>query len=310
MRLLTAYVLTLIISLSAWAGPKCSNYFVIPTAVEILESINQQYSHKFFNQSIDENIQKSSLVARSYKLFKLNRLLKNLDKNGPSFDHYELSNFIYRLDKLAFAEAVEPGLNSSDKRILSEARRSLLNQGIVLYFGINNPKSSLYKKILSYLSQSISWKYWRWSMAWMGMPKLVGTALPPELAHKIMMEGLAAHRSEVERYLPQIKGRSFFNTFSRVYNTAIIVSLFTVVPYMVHDFYTEQLKIGTEQARILLEPLVKSTLDMSQVDHLMLKEVGALEKYIEAYRLKYGQEPTSEQVEVVKERIKNKLNNN
>lgn len=141
----------------------------------------------------------------------------------------------------------------------------------------------------------------------MGMPKLVGVALPPELAHKILLEGLSAHRTEVERYLPQIRNRSFFNTFSKVYNMALIASLFTVVPYLTHDFYQEQIKIGEANALQVFAPLLHTTQEMAKVDQLMQKEVGALEKYVEAYRQEYGSEPTSEQIETAQQLIRKKL---
>ena len=141
----------------------------------------------------------------------------------------------------------------------------------------------------------------------MGMPKLVGTALPPELAHKILLEGLDKHIKEVERYLPQIRNRRFFNTFSKVYNLALVASLFTVVPYLTHDFYQEQMKIGQENALQIFAPLLNTTQEMSKVDQLMLRESGALEKYVEAYRLKYQAEPTIAQIEAAQQAIRKKL---
>ncbi len=297
----------LVISLSTRAAPLCSELFQRESAIEILTTINEKYSQQLFDRSIDENIQKSSALARSYKLFKLKRIFKDLEKNGRGFDNFELASFVYKLDKLAFADAVETDLSFTEKRILSEARRSLLSEGIIKHFGLDNPKSGFFKKFGFYFSQSLSWKYWRWSTAWLGMPKLVGIALPPELAHKILLEGLDAHRVEVEKYLPQIKNRGFFNVFSKVYNVALITSLFTVVPYMTHDFYQEQMKLGQENALQVFAPLLQTSREMAQVNQLMQRESGALEKYVAAYTEKYGIEPTQEQIAAAKVAIRKKL---
>lgn len=296
-------------SLNAAASPRCSVLFK-PDAVQILSDINDKYSSLIFNESVDENIKNSSFLIRSYKLFKLKRLLRDLEKNGEGFDSFELSNFVFKLDKLAFAEAVDNKLSLNEKAILSESRRSVMSEGLIQYFGLNKSKSGFFKKFSYYFSQSISWQYWRWTFAWMGMPKLVGTVLPPELAHKILLDGVDAHRFELEKYLPQIKSRTYFNKFSKIFNIVLVTSLFTIVPYMVHDYYQEQMKIGAEQARLILEPLVQTTNNMAQVDQLMQKELGALEKYIQAYELKYGNRPTEEQIEAAKQAIILKLRAN
>lgn len=298
----------MVISLSTQAKTACLVLFERDSAVEILSIINDKYSQQLFSKSIDENIQKSSFLSRSYKLFKLKRMFRNLEKNGKGFDKFEVASFVYKLDKLAFAENVEKNLTRVEKNILSEGRRSLLNDGIIKHFNLNASKTGFFKKFGFYFSQTTSWKYWRWSFAWMGMPKLVGMALPPELAHKILLEGLEAHRVEVENYLPQIRNRTFFNTFSKVYNVALITSLFTVVPYLTHDFYQEQMKIGQENALQVFAPLLQTTHEMAKIDQLMQREVGALEKYIEAYELKYGEAPTPEQIEAAQATIKLKIN--
>ncbi|MEK6628289.1 MAG: hypothetical protein AABY53_06655 [Bdellovibrionota bacterium] len=306
-------ILFLVISLNGGAANLCSELVESATntkisAVEVLTQLNNKYSKKFFDQSIDENIQSSSAIFRSYKLFKLKRLFKNLEKNGSHFSHFELATFVYKLDKLAFADAVSKNLTFVEKSILSEARRSIVNEGLIKHFGLNNSKSDFFKKFTHYFSEAISWKYWRWSMAWAGMPKLVGMSLPPELAHKILLEGLDAHRKEVEKYLPKIKGRAYFNMFSKVYNRVLVASLFTVLPYMVHDFYLQQMSMGVEQARLLFEPLLKTTEEMASVDQLAQKEIGALDKYIDAYQTKYGLRPSLEQIQAAQELIKTKFN--
>ena len=296
-----------VLTLSTQAKTSCLKLFERESAIEILNIINEKYSHKLFSSSVDENIQQSSFVSRSYKLFKLRRLFRNLEKEGSGFDNFELASFVYKLDKLAFAEAVEKDLSGAEKTVLSEARRSLMREGIVRHFELDKSKTGFFKKFGFYFSQAASWKYWRWSFAWMGMPKLVGTALPPELAHKILLEGLDKHIKEVERYLPQIRNRRFFNTFSKVYNLALVASLFTVVPYLTHDFYQEQMKIGQENALQIFAPLLNTTQEMSKVDQLMLRESGALEKYVEAYRLKYQAEPTIAEIEAAQQAIRKKL---
>ncbi|MEQ1724035.1 MAG: hypothetical protein ABL930_12735, partial [Pseudobdellovibrio sp.] len=217
--------------------------------------------------------------------------------------------------KLAFAETIESNadyakkLSGSEKAALSEARRSLMSDGIIKHFDLNRERKGILAKTGKALSVATSWKYWRWSMAWLVMPKLVGQSLPPELAHKILLEGLDAHRAEVEKYMPYIKTRDGFNKFSKVYNYTVLVALFTVVPYLTHGYYVEQMQLGVEQAKQIYAPLVQNTFDMAQVDQLMQKELGALDKYIESYNLKYGHMPTDAQLDQVRQVIHERVMN-
>lgn len=303
----------LFVTLSTQAAPKCLALFERHSAIEILNKINEDVSEQLFSKAIDENIRQSSFVVRSYKLFKLKRMFRNLEKNGQTFDNYELASFVYKLEKLALAETIEANadygkkLSAYERSVLAESRRSLVADGIIKHFGLDKERKGFLQKFGYGFSQAISWKYWRWASAWLVMPKLVGNALPPELAHKVLLEGLDAHRSEVEKYIPEIKGRDYFNKFSKVYNYAVVISLFTVVPYMTHSYYVEQMKIGQEQAQMILAPLAKTSQDMANVDQMMQKELGALDKYIEAYHLKYSKMPTEEQIEQVRQVIHQRI---
>jgi hypothetical protein len=191
-------------------------------------------------------------------------------------------------------------LSKKDLVILTEARRSVLKDGIIKYFEIDQSRSTILKKVMFYLSETISWKYWRWTQAMFYMPKLSGLSLPKELAEKILLEGIDKHRAELERYIPAIKNRDYFNSFSKFYNSAVLISLLTVVPYLTHNYYVEQIKIGEANAAEILSPLVQTTQDMAKVNYLEEKEQGALEKYIEAYTLKYGSTPSEQDVKQVK----------
>lgn len=298
----------ILFTLNTWAAPKCSIYFA-PSAVDILTEINQNHENKIFQNSIDENIQNSFWLSRAYKLFKLKRILKNLEKEGANFDQFELNKFVYKLDMLAFSNAAEPKLSKYELEVLSEARRSVLQQGIARFFKLDKPKTG-FKKYLSYLTPAVSWKYWRWSTAMLGMPKLVGTSLPPELAHKVLIEGLETHRAEVEKYLPQIRGRQFFNLFSKSYNMAVILSLFTIVPYMAHDYAQVQMEIGNDRAIQIWQPLVKSTQEMALVNQISEKEIGALENYISLFTTKHGRVPDQNEIELARQIIRTKLDLN
>jgi hypothetical protein len=308
-------ILFFFVTLSTQAKPQCLALFERQSAIEILETINAKYSNQIYSKSVDENIHQSSFLIRNYKLFKLKRLFRNLEKNGQGFDNFELATFVYKLDKLAFAEAIESNadyakkLSGTEKAALSEARRSLMSEGIIKHFGLNQKLTGILAKTGQVLSVATSWKYWRWSMAWMVMPKLVGFSLPPELAHKILLDGLDAHRVEAEKYMPFIKTRSGFNKFSKIYNYTVVAALFTVVPYLTHAYYVEQMQLGIEHAKQIYAPLVQNTYEMSQVDQLMQKELGALEKYVEAYNLKYGHLPTEAELDQVRKVIHERVNN-
>ena len=300
-------------SLRSEAALQCAALFSRPSAVEFLTEINTRYEHSFFSKSADEQIQTSNAVARYYKLFKLKRLFKDLEKNGKNFDQYELADFVYRLDRLAFADVVlqNPQLSGKLSRLeleaLSQARRSVLSQGLIKYLALDTKRPGFWKKFGYYFGQTLSWKYWRWPRAWLIMPKLVGTSLPPELAEKILLEGLDRHRSEVDKYLPALASRSYFNSFSKIYNTLVLTSMLTVVPYMTHDFYQEQVKLGEQNAAQMLSPLVKTTEEMAGINYRLEKEQGALDKYIQAYSQKYGAAPTEQQIEAARILIRSKI---
>lgn len=300
-------LLIFLAGLSTQAKISCSALLQRHSSIEIFSIINDRYSHTLYKNSLDEIIENSSAIARRYKLFKLRRMLTHLEQNGSGFDRFELSSFVYKLDRLALADAVESRLSSTEKNVLADARKSLLSEGIIRHFDLERSKTGLLQKMGVYFSVATSWKYWRWSFAWMGMPKLVGSALPPELAHKILLEGLTPHRAEVEKYLPQIRKRYFFNRFSKVYNWALVASLFTVVPYLTHDYYQEQMKIGEANAVQVFAPLLQTTHDMAKVDQMAQREIGALEKYIEAYKVNFGEEPSVEQIEAAQVLIRKKL---
>lgn len=306
-------IFILFLSLTTGAAPSCQAIFERKTTQDFLAQINEKYGHIFYQKSIDENIQKSFYLSKKIKLYKLARMLKKLEKRSDSYDAHDISQFVFKLDRLAFADTIlnNPELSAQvskrDQLILSEARRSVLTDGIVKYFEIDQSHTTFWKKMLFYLSESTSWKYWRWTQAMIYMPKLMGVSLPKDLAEKLLIDGLDEHRAELERYVPAVKSRAYFNSFSKLYNSAVVAALLTVVPYMTHSYYVEQMKIGEANAAQILQPLVKTTEDMAQINYLDMKESGAVEKYIEAYTVKYGTAPSLEQVSQAKKVIHQRL---
>lgn len=298
---------------SAGATLQCRSLIAPPTSQEFLQELNEKYAQRFFTNTPQEKFKSSFYLTQKYKLFRLKRMLRNLEKNAKGFDDYDLNKFVYKLDRLAFADTVANDPLSGRKYTRSEltavadARRTLLADGIIKYFGIDTTRSTLWKKSMHVLGQAVSWKYWRWSQAAFYMPKLMGKSLPPELAEKILLEGLDRHRAEVERYIPAIRGRAYFNQFSRFYNTTVLVALFTVVPYMTHNYYVAQMQAGERNAVTMMAPLVETSDQMARTNFLEQREQGALEKYAEAYTEKYGVEPTTEQLEEVRVVIHEKI---
>ncbi|MGZ3726755.1 MAG: hypothetical protein ACXWPX_10185 [Pseudobdellovibrio sp.] len=288
------------------AAPMCQALFERKSAQEMLEQINDRYEQAFYKNTPDENIQKSFFLAKKYKLWRLKRMFKQLAKNASSYDKYDINQFVYKLDQLAFADTVlndpetSKNLSARDLQVLSEARRQVLADGIVKYFGIDQNRTGFWKQAIHYLSESASWKYWRWTQAAFYMPKLVGLSVPPELAEKLLLDGIEPHRAELERVIPNVRNREYFNQFSKFYNAAVLVSLLTVVPYMTHNYYVEQMHKGDAQAAQILQPLVQTTDDMSKINYMEQEESGAVEKYIDSYTAKYGSAPSADQVQQVK----------
>lgn len=299
--------------MSAGAQSRCSVVHSPPSAKRMLDDLSERYPQFFYQNSPTEDIETSFFLAKQWRLFKFNRMLKDLNKNGSKFDDYELADFVYRLDRLAFAHAAEnnPELNrkltAREKQALSESRRALLMDGIAKTFQFNKKKSGLFSKAYYYFSQSISWKYWRWPNAPLCIPKLVGISMPVELAKKIAWEGLEAHQDEVEKYIPAIRTRAGFNQFSRIYNWTLLTSVFTIVPYTAHAYYEAKMEEGRELAHQQLAPLVQTTEEMAQVDYVLELEIGAIEKYKVAYRNKHKRELTEEEMKQVQAAIHQKL---
>ena len=300
-------------TLGAGAALQCRSLIAPPTAQEFLQEINDRHAQQLFTTTPQEKFKSSFYLSQKFKLFRLKRMMKNLEKNARGFDDYDLNKFVYKLDRLAFADSVANDPSSGNKysraelAVVADARRSLLADGIIRYFEIDTTRSTLWKKSMHYLGQAVSWKYWRWSQAAFYMPKFMGKSLPPALAEKILLEGLNRHRTEVERYIPAIRGRTYFNQFSRFYNTAVLVSLFTVVPYLTHNYYVSQTQAGERNAVAMMAPLVETSDQMAHTNFLEQKENGALEKYAEAYADKYGEEPTPAQLEEVRRVIHERI---
>lgn len=312
MRLFSVFLFSLLFSIGAGAQFRCQSVFRDKTGIEIVESLNLKYDSIFFQSEVSEQIQKRSFPGiRSFKLFQLRRQLKDLGKNGDGFDAFDLDRFVYKLDRLAFADLatkdqlVAEKLSKNDLLLLSQVRRTLLKDGVAKHFGIDQyaPKSGIFKKSYDTFMQAFSWKYWRWTQSPIMMPKLVGLSIPLELAQKIAWEGLDKHRTEVEKYFPAVKNRQTFNQLSKLYNYLVLTSMLTVVPYYTHEYYVEQIKLGEARAEQMLIPLVKTTEEMSKIDYAEQKELAALEKYVQTIETKENRKMTEAEIELVRIRI-------
>ncbi|AZZ36959.1 hypothetical protein CIK05_09190 [Bdellovibrio sp. qaytius] len=303
--------LLLITTLSAEASFQCLDLFKKPAA-EILEDINNENSNFLYQENISDNFAQSSLIKQKYNLYKLKKMFKELDKQGQKFDQHDLAIFVYELDKLAFANSISDKselnkkLTYSDKKTLSDVRRRLLMDGISKYLPIPKSNTGFWRKFFYYFSEAFSVKYLRWTTAQLWMPKLYGPQIPLELAKKIALDGLEAHQKEVEKYIPSVNRKAYFNAFSKTYNILIVTSLFTVLPYLTHDFYVEQMKIGEQAAVQMLNPIVESTREMANTDYILQKEEMTLEIYAQKFTEKHGRAPTDQELNLVRERLHNK----
>lgn len=313
-KLLLSCLITFV-CVGAEAQLRCQDVHRPVEAKEWLNSLNEKYDKILFEISLEENIEQSFLPIKKYRLFQLRRMLKDLNKNGSRFDSYELEDFVYRLDKLAFNRKsnenadLENKLTAKDKQILSDVRRALLADGIVKTFGLESKKSGMWRKFYGHFSKAFSWRYLRW-LSPLKLQKMVGIALPLELAQKIAWEGIDAHRGEIEKYLPKIRTRAVFNQFSKAYNVLVLSALLAVVPYLTYDFHQESMAQGQAVASQSLEGLVQISGELAKVDQLMEKELGALEKYKVGFARTYQREPTALELQEAQNSIHDKIMRN
>ncbi len=296
----------------AWSQYQCHGIYQPRTTLALIENLNQQYPGFFYRDNLSENFENSFWLKKKWHLFKLQRMLKSFDKtvqksilkssksspNQPSFlDAHEIYNFVYDLDRLLYSS--DKFENKQTRQVISEARRRLLMDGVAKYFNISTNKSSFW----SYFSDIFSQKYFRWLAMPSYMSKSVGLSLPVDLAKQVAIDGLELHYQQVEKYIPAIRTRAGFNQFSSVYNHLVLVSLFTVVPYLTNQFYEEQMKLGDQQAAALFEPVVQTTQKMSQVDHQQEKIQLTMQIYQNHFLQKHGRLPTAAEMSAVQEML-------
>lgn len=300
--------LLILYGFGAEAQVRCQSLYRQPEAKEFISSLNEKYGKILYDESLVENMEQSFLPIKKYQFYKLKKLLKELNQNGSNFDSYELEDFVYRLDRLVFDRKFEEDKEDSskvtarDKQILSEVRRSLLTNGIVKTFGKADQKSGFWRKFFPRFSQVFRWKYWRWPLS-MRFQKIVGISIPVELAEKIALDGLDAHRAEVEKYLPKIRNKAVFNQFSRVINSLMLSALITVGPYMVYDNYITEAKNSEVQAVQQLSALTQISERLAKVDDQMQDELATLEIYRVDFAEKYHREPTARELQAAQKSI-------
>ncbi len=293
----------------AWSQYQCHGIYQPRTTQALIETLNEEYPGFFYQNSLSENIEKSYWLKKKWQLFKLQRMLKSFDKTVQKsivkkaksksedklsyLDAHELYSFVYDLDRLLYSkEQIE---NKQERQVVSESRRRLLLDGVGNYFSISSEKAGFWR----YFSEIFSQKYLRWLAMPSYMSKSVGLTLPIDLAKLVAIDGLEPHRQQVEKYIPAIRTRAGFNQFSSVYNHLVLVSLFTVVPYVSNQFYQEQMKLGDQQAIAMFEPVVQTTAKMAQVDHQQEKIQLMMQIYQNHFLQKYGRLPTDAETSAV-----------
>lgn len=281
---------------------------------DVLQKLNETQAHFLFEKEITENIQQSFFIKKKYQLWKLQKLLKEYNDKHEDYDSFELYRFVYKLDRLVKAETLfnlsgsnEVSMAPEDQYVLSEARRQVLYEGLKNSFNFEERKSGFFNKFSFYFSKLFNDKYWRWSYAAIWTPELVGASLPVELAQKIIWDGVPTHRDEVAAYYPLIRTRAGFNQFSKIYHRLVIVSLFTVFPYMIHDYHQQMQKEGSEQAVAMLKPLIQSSEDLKSRDYVKESIDLAVQNYVKLYHDKYpDQKMTEEQLQQVRQAFEKK----
>ena len=236
------------------------------STVEKINQLNEKYDHIFFKgDDVLEIYKNKPTIIRWYKTRKLKKQIDEI-KNASGQTSYELKAAVYTLNRFAFMAAHQDlPLSFKEKAMVSDAQRVLLTEGLREHLQSQTTQQlsqSFLSKIWSGTKTTFHYLFhpilWRWSLAIFKMPHLVNQQMPVELAQKIAWEGLAPHQKEAQKYMPLISTTKGFNQFASIYNHALVISLFTVVPYVAHDQYVEFKAKGEHQAAELLRPTFES----------------------------------------------------
>ena len=334
MKTYLQFFIAFLFTINTVASPlQCSNLFQSPErgSIEFLanqidqineskgqglifsESLNQKLQSRDYNQPLFKKV-----ISRYYR-FKIKRILdkiNDMDQNidtAANIDRYELDIMVDKLLRLSFLNDPNVFKESSiaDRNIIFNARKAILSQGLVNYLFKDSrqsfKKETKVKIIFELILKPFKDEYFRWSYAFLIAPKLKGSVLPSALAEKILIDGIDAHRAELQPYLTTVHGKFIFNKLSSFYNWVIVISLVSIVPVSMY-YYNQARDAGIKKAVSQLTNVELSTRKAAETPAEVIKAEMHFANMVHNLERKYNRSLTSEELLKVRLYIEEKYN--
>lgn len=282
---------------------------------EFIDSLNKQSNQIIFSQALSEKINPTfddmvfkDRVSARFQAYKLKRLLKQL-KNADGIDAYDFEVLATKLERLTFLTdpTVTNSMSAVDKAVYKQAQHSILAKGLenFLFDSTIAASKSMKRKIFDLIMVPFKEIYFRWSYAYLSMPKLNGAVLPTELALKIAWSGIEANRVELAPYLKDIKFKKYFNQFSKTYNWMLVSAIFVGLPTYGYITYHNAVVKGQQHFEQMMAPVIGQVDAMSTVIYVDQTAQKRLENFTIQFRQKKHREPTAAEIELAKNLIEN-----
>ncbi len=282
----------------------------------ILDYLNLKFNKFMFSDSVMDRMDPktsdlafASRTKARYQAFKLKRILKEL--TDTSTEKYELDNLAKRLVDLTFLSdpTVTKEMSFNDKKLYRQAQMSIIRNGLERFLFNDKPvPPTLKRKIFNLVLVPFKQQYFRWTMAFIYMPKLNGIVMPYELAAKIAWYGLDANRDALKPYVKTILGKSYFNVFSSVYNWSLVTALFVGLPtYGVYkwDQWSEE---GFQKVRPALEQMHQNSNEMATPGYADKKaEEIAYKLFADGFEVNHKRKPNATEQQLMHDIVRERM---
>lgn len=288
------------------------NPISIEQKLALIEIINSRLINNLGN---NEEIQK----LNAFKLKKLQSLLNNFDLSSKLTreDLAEFSSEFFLILKGPPISLLDYFTKNKSARMNERLMRVL--QEDMLVFGLKGmldriPERNMYSRLErgKYLANKFfQYKIWRYLVMPYDLPWFDQVKIPEELLQKILLEGLDAHDQELISILKKQNMIDHYERFRKIYKPIA----FSFGFYFYYDRFNSKLDsdLNEEQEEEkkklidaftnLAESVTSNTVVEIKTDEDLKNE--QLKRVIESYKKRYGQDPTSAEIEELKSRIHN-----
>lgn len=285
----------------------CSRTFD-SSVTDILELININNNRYLFKDNKFENL--SWLRQR-----KVRKLLNNFEikdfASVQAVDRYaiELSLALYGQKNIVdrwLLKSADQRLEESTQEMI---RTKLISEGLIKtwqeYYVPEN--ISITNKILD--------RFWVFQNSKIGqilrlpffLPNIKDQKLSNDLMYKVMRDGFNQHAEEVKQALNQQTHIDAYNTFKRIYSPSLMGFLLLFQLNVAHSHVQQNIDA---QVNMTIQSLQSSRGEiLSNIKEIKLEEYNnAYNSTIEAFIKKWGEPPTAEESQKIKDKLRKALN--